>query len=170
MAEDGSVVSGWFTIPFLAKSWFDDLGLSTSDSTLDPLSFHFVCLFVLFCFFLFFLLFRTTPMAYGSSQARGWIRAPAASLRPQTQQHGIRAVSATDSIAHSNAGSFNPQSEATEQTHVLMDTSWVCYHWAKMGTLVLFLTSRFNPSVGVFMDNVVMKSLFLYFLHIVSVL
>ena len=31
----------------------------------------------LFFFFFFFLLFRTAPVAYGSSQARGWIRAAA---------------------------------------------------------------------------------------------
>ena len=29
---------------------------------------------------------------------------------------------------------FNPLSEARDWTHVLMDTSWVCYRWAMTGT------------------------------------
>ena len=29
---------------------------------------------------------------------------------------------------------FNPLSEARNQTHILMDTSWVHYHWATTGT------------------------------------
>ena len=32
------------------------------------------------CYFFFFLLFRAAPVAYGSSQARGWIGAAAGSL------------------------------------------------------------------------------------------
>ena len=40
--------------------------------------------FVFWGFFCFF--FRATPMAYGSSQARGWTRATAASLHHSSQQ------------------------------------------------------------------------------------
>ena len=29
---------------------------------------------------------------------------------------------------------LTPLREARDQTHVLMDTSWVCYHWVTMGT------------------------------------
>ena len=62
--------------------------------------------------FFSFLLFRVASAACGSSQAR---------------DHWIRAVSMTYTIAHGNAGSFNPLSEARDRTHILTDTSWVCY-------------------------------------------
>ena len=80
-------------------------------------------------FFLFFLIFVGT--AYGSSQARGQ----------------IRAIPAILSHSHSNAGSepwlqptpqftaswiLNPLSEDRDQTHILMDSSRVCFHWATM--------------------------------------
>ena len=42
-----------------------------------------------FCILTFFFLFRDIPVAYGSSQARGRIRAAAAGPTPQTQQLGI---------------------------------------------------------------------------------
>ena len=57
-------------------------------------------------FFSFFL-FGATPVAYGSSQARGQIRAAAASQsNPQLQQHWIWVTSATYAIAHSNTRSL----------------------------------------------------------------
>ena len=61
----------------------------------------------LFGFILFYCLFRATPAAYGSSQARGFILffiflGPI----PQPQQHGIQAVSATYTTVHSNPGSL----------------------------------------------------------------
>ena len=81
--------------------------------------------------FIYFLLFRATGAAYGSSQARSQIRATAAGLHH----------------SHSNAGSklclwpisqqcqiLNPLSEARDRTCILMDTSWICFHWATMGT------------------------------------
>ena len=56
-----------------------------------------------FFFFFFFCLFvfsRVVPKAYGGSQARGlW-------PTPQTKQHGIWAMSATYTTAHSNARSL----------------------------------------------------------------
>ena len=79
----------------------------------------------LFSFF-FFSIFRATPMAYGSSQARIRIRAIAASLHH----------------SHSNAESkprlqpilqlmqsyiLNPLSEARDRTRILMDTSHLRY-------------------------------------------
>ena len=83
-----------------------------------------------FLFFLFLLL-RTTPKAYGGSQARGPIGAVAASLHhshtgskphlwPTWQQHQI----------------LNPLSKARVQTCILMDTSWVCYPLSRDGELL----------------------------------
>ena len=78
---------------------------------------------------LFFL--RATPVAYGSSQATGWIGATAAGH------------------SHSNTGcepsllstpqltpmpDLHPLSKASDQTCILMDTSWVHYQWDTVGT------------------------------------
>ena len=53
-------------------------------------------------------------VACGSSQARRWIKAAAAGLHHSSQQCRM----------------LKPLSEATGQTHILMDTSWVPYCWA----------------------------------------
>ena len=86
---------------------------------------------LLFFSFLFFL--RAAPAAHGSSQARGQIRATAASLRH----------------SHSNTRSklwlwptpqlmampiLNPLSKARDQTHILMDSTRFITSWATMGT------------------------------------
>ena len=77
-------------------------------------------------FFLYVCLFRAAPPAFGSSQARGYIGAPAAGLHH----------------SHSNSGSephlrptpylmqhqiFTPLSKARNQIRILMDTSQVHY-------------------------------------------
>ena len=92
-------------------------------------------------FFFLFGLFRATPMACRSSQARGRIRAVAASLHH----------------SHSNAGwptpqlmamrIFNPLGKARDQTHIFMDTSWVHYHSAMIGTPLLAFKA--NHPVGI---------------------
>ena len=58
-----------------------------------------------------YIYFRATPVAYGSSQVRGQIRATAVSLHHSSQQRQI----------------LHPLSEARDRTHILMDTSWVPY-------------------------------------------
>ena len=98
----------------------------------------------LFFYFLFFCLFRTTPVASGSSQIR----------------NGIWAAAAGHSHTHSNARSepclwpkpqlaamqiLNPLSKARDWTCILMETSRFHYNWAKIGTPI-FLYLFFNYS------------------------
>ena len=71
----------------------------------------FVCCSVLNLFFfffacLFFICFYSCTCRIWSSQARGRVGAPAASLRPQPKQHQIQAMYVTCRIAHGNTGSF----------------------------------------------------------------
>ena len=56
-------------------------------------------------FFSLFAISWAAPAAYGGSQARGRIGAVATGLRPrpEPQQRGIRAASATHTTAHGNA-------------------------------------------------------------------
>ena len=69
-------------------------------------------------FFFFFGLFRATSKANGSSQAKGPMGAIAAGVRHSSRQHQI----------------LNLPRGARDQTHILMDTSQVHYHWATTGT------------------------------------
>ena len=113
------------------------------------------------CFFIFFsfLLFRATPVAYGSSRARGQIRTVAAGLHhrystagsepslwptPRQRQIPNMVTVMTGDDTHINfIFSFLflalfptclPLSEVRNQTRILMDTSWICFHWATMRT------------------------------------
>ena len=61
-------------------------------------------------------------LAYGGSQARGWIGATPASLHHSSQQCWI----------------FNPLSEARDRTYILMDASQIHVHWATTGTSNFF--------------------------------
>ena len=78
----------------------------------------FVCLFVRFC------LFRAAPRAYGGSQARGRI-GPVAPVYATATQDPSRICA----LHHSSwpCRILNPLSGAKDQTHILMDTSPVCY-------------------------------------------
>ena len=60
----------------------------------------------LFSFFLSFFFFRATSMSYGESQARGQIRAVAASLH-HSHNTTIQATSVTYTTAHGNAESLS---------------------------------------------------------------
>ena len=87
-----------------------------------------------FLFLLFFLLSRTVHVAHGSSQARGGIRATAASYATAT---AMRDPSRVWDLHHSSKQLWilNPLGEAGDRACILMDTSQVLYHWATMGTL-----------------------------------
>ena len=67
-----------------------------------------------------FCLFWATPGSYRNSQARSQIGAAAAGLHHSSWQRQI----------------LNPQSKTRDRTHILMDTSWVCYCRAMTGTPV----------------------------------
>ena len=69
----------------------------------------------------------------GSSQARGWIRATAAGLH--LRYSNTRSELVCD-LYHSSRQCkiVNPLSRAGDGTNILMNTSWVHYCWATMGT------------------------------------
>ena len=76
--------------------------------------------FILF-YYLFILLFRTTPAAYGGSQARGRMEAEAAGLHHSSRQRQI----------------FNPLSKARDRTCNLMVPRRIRFRRAMTGTPVL---------------------------------
>ena len=88
---------------------------------------------------LFFCLFRAEPMAYENSQARGRIRAAAASL--YTTATATWDPSHLCNLYHRSRQHWilNPLSKARNQTCVLMDTSQIRFHWTVMGTPIPFL-------------------------------
>ena len=90
---------------------------------------------ILFFILLFLLFFRAVPVAYGSSQARGWIRAAAAAYTTATATQDLTYVC---SLYHSleQHQILSLLSKARNWTHILMDTSWVCYCWTATGTPV----------------------------------
>ena len=87
----------------------------------------------LYLFMYLFLLFRATPEACGSSQARGWIGAATVSLHHSSRQCQFS----------------NPLSEARDRTRILMDPSWFRYLWATRGTpsFLLLKTGEYAPKV-----------------------
>ena len=91
-------------------------------------------------YYFILLLFRATPVAYGNSQARSWIRATAADYSTGTV---TKDLSCFCDLHHSSQQYqiLNPLKEARDQTQILMDTSWVRYCWAAMGTPIILLLS-----------------------------
>ena len=85
-----------------------------------------------FFFFFFFWLFRATPMAYGSSQAKGQT---GAAYTTATETPNLSCVC---DLPHSSWHHriLHPLSEARDRT--LLDTSWVCFCWATVWTPKIF--------------------------------
>ena len=105
-----------------------------------------------FAFFVCF--FRAAPEAYGGPQARGQIRATAASL---CHSHSnARSEPHLDHLHHRSWQRWilNPLSKARSQTGILMGTRWVCYRWATMGTPPSFSVTSLCCYFGVlFIDS-----------------
>ena len=107
--------------------------------------FHFCfcgfCSLSLSFFFFFLFLVKATPMASGSSQARDWIRTAAAG---HSHSHSNWDPSHVCDLYHRSRQRqiLNPLSEARDQTCILMDTSWISYHWATTGTTCIFFWYR----------------------------
>ena len=82
-----------------------------------------VRLAILYLFiYLFIYLFRVAPAAYGGSEARGQIRAVAASLRHSSQKRQI----------------LNPLSKVRNWTRILMDAIRSVNCWATVGTPIYY--------------------------------
>ena len=82
--------------------------------------------------------FRATPVAYGSSQAMGWIKSCSCWPMPQPQQCGIQATSVAYTTAQSNVGSLIHW--ARPGIKPMSSWIWVRFitRWATMGTSSLF--------------------------------
>ena len=112
---------------------------SPQTETLCPLFFY----LLIFLFFAF-CLFRATPMAYGSSQARGPIGAIAAGLH-HSHSH-VRSephLRSTPQIMVTPI--LNPLSEARDGTHNLMVSSQIHFHCATTRTTLCPLNTNPPP-------------------------
>ena len=110
----------------------------TCNLTIDKYSLFRIVMFIFLLFIFYFCLFRAAPMAYGSSQVRGHIGAIAADLY---HNHGMPDPSHVCNLHHSSQQCWilDPLIEARDRICVLMDTSQDHYHWATMGTPVMFI-------------------------------
>ena len=123
-----------------SQFWYSASKIAIEPFRMRSLGFPFIKVFFFFFFLSLLFLFRAAHMAYGSSQARSWIQAAAASLHHSHSNVGIWATSATYITAHSSAGSLT--------------------HWARPGIempphghYVMFLTcwdTTGNPQQSLF--------------------
>ena len=126
----------WFGPPPPSSLWQSQVCsyVCESVSVLYMHSFILLIYFILLYYFIllfYFLLSKATPVAYVNSQARGQIGATAVAIATVMQS-----PSCVCKLHHSSWQHWisNPLSEAREQTHILMDTSWTHFHCATMET------------------------------------
>ena len=115
---------------------------------------HWMESFFVFAFVFVFCPFRAWLVAYGSSQATGLMRTTVVAYTTATATQDPSCIC---NQHHSSRQHWilNPLSEAKDRIQVLTDASWVCYHWALMGT----------PRVGVLR---IAPSSFIHFRHLSS--
>ena len=88
-------------------------------------------------FILFYCLFKATPEAYGNSQARGPVRAAAASLC-HSHSNSRSEPCLRPTPQRTQRWILNPLSGARDQTCILMDTSQICSCCPTTGTPCFF--------------------------------
>lgn len=81
--------------------------------------------------FYFVCFFRATPVSFGNSQARGQTGAAAEAYITATAKPDLSCICHPQQFM-ATLDPY-PLSEARNQTPILMDTSWVSYHWATTG-------------------------------------
>ena len=86
--------------------------------------------------------FLVHPQSILKFQARGQIRTTAACLHPSHRNWDPSCISHLHNSTWQHR-IFNTQSEAMDETHLLMDTNQVSYTWATMGT-PLFLFPNYS--------------------------
>ena len=91
-------------------------------------------LFGQYFIFFHFIFFRGAPTAYGSSQARGWVKAAAAGLHHS--HSNTRSRSKLRLRPTPSSGQCSDRGQGSNR--VLMVTSQVHYHWAMTGTPTSF--------------------------------
>ena len=93
----------------------------------------------------YYCLFRATSTSYGGPQARGRIGAVATGLSHSPSDAGSK-LPLWPTPQLRQCWILNPLSEARDQTHVLMDTSQICFRWATMGTPVFGIVKNYFRS------------------------
>ena len=141
------IYSSWKWCPIykvfnkLMNKWMSERKMNKRNQTWNhrtvfKLNIRNVFFFFVFFFFFWSFFFRVAPMAYGGSQARGAIRAVAASLHQSYSNVGSKPhLRPTDEpTVHSNAGTLNHR----ERPGIKLTSSWILVrfvnHWAMMGT------------------------------------
>ena len=101
------------------------------------------------------LIFTATPAAYGGSQARGRIRATAASLHHSHSNAGsephLRSIPQLTRILES-------LSRARDQTHNLMVASWIHFCCVTVGTPRLYILFHWSICLSVCQNHAILIS------------
>ena len=122
----------------ICKSQYWLVILKNSSNVLNSMNISlcmYVCTYVCYvCMYVYmYFLFRAAPEAYGSFQAGGKSELQLGAYTTATEMPDLSHIC---DLHHSwqQCQIPNPLSEAMDWTHILMDTSWIGFHWTTMGT------------------------------------